>query len=486
MKIFSRRSRVLLATVFVVVVQLFVAPLVHAAGNVSVCDEANFRFALMGGGLVTFSCSGTITVTNALGGFITLISPTVIDGSGQNVTLTRSDSHIALLSYTNLTIKNMTFTGGAQVAADAGGEINAESVTFRNIQGPRSPIEGRGGGSVSVLDCQFIDNAPLTYGGAISVDRGLLYVRRSVFRNNSSSRGGAIHAYASGLSIDDSIFDGNSAAPTDGSTALGGAIYLSDSNLSITGSALINNVAQGTAGGGSTAATGGNALGGAIRLDAGTLPASIAIYNTTLNGNRAIGGRGGRGFAVGGNGGLAVAGAISQQGGTGGEIRLSSVTFADNYAQAGGSGSCSAPGCVPGASGNAENLIYRIAARVVMKSSLFVTRFGGGCISFTGLDDRGFNLEHGSGGCTDPAVASNLYANPMVLPIADNGGPTPTNALASGSPAIRGGAIGCLDIASLATTVDQRGLPRKNSALRYRRLRNTAAAGGRTHWCAFA
>ncbi|MBL0124765.1 MAG: hypothetical protein IPP88_19305 [Betaproteobacteria bacterium] len=400
-------------------------------------------------------------MTNALGGFIPVISPTVIDGSGQNVTLTRSDGYISLVSYTELTIKNLTVTGGAQVATDAGGVMSAEGGTFRNIQGPRSPIEGHGGGSVSVLDCQFIDNTPLTYGGAVFINGASINVRRSVFRNNSSPRGGGIYATASTVSIFDSVFDSNTAAPTDGSAALGGAIYLDNSDLGITRSALINNVAQGTAGGGSTAASGGDALGGGIRLDSGARPVSISIDNTTLSGNRAISGRGGRGFAVGGNGGFAGAGAISQEGGNGGEIRLSSVTFADNYAQVGGSGSCSAPGCVPGASGNAENLIYRIARRVVMKNSLFITKFGGNCISYPGMDDRGFNLEYGSGGCTDPAVASNLYTNPSVLPLADNGGATPTIALASGSPAISAGAIGCLDIASAPNTVDQRSLPRK-------------------------
>ena len=35
----------------------------HAGGVVSVCDEAHLLAALAGGGTVTFSCSGTITLT---------------------------------------------------------------------------------------------------------------------------------------------------------------------------------------------------------------------------------------------------------------------------------------------------------------------------------------------------------------------------------------------------------------------------------------
>ena len=35
----------------------------HAGGVVSVCDEAHLLAALAGGGTVTFTCSGTITLT---------------------------------------------------------------------------------------------------------------------------------------------------------------------------------------------------------------------------------------------------------------------------------------------------------------------------------------------------------------------------------------------------------------------------------------
>src|SRR5271169_3341774 len=44
------------------------APAARAGGVVSVCDETHLRAALAGGGTVTFTCSGTITVTAANGG----------------------------------------------------------------------------------------------------------------------------------------------------------------------------------------------------------------------------------------------------------------------------------------------------------------------------------------------------------------------------------------------------------------------------------
>jgi hypothetical protein len=58
------------------------APLARAAGVVSTCDETHLRTALAGGGKVTFTCSGTITLTVANGGTITTSSNTTIDGTG--------------------------------------------------------------------------------------------------------------------------------------------------------------------------------------------------------------------------------------------------------------------------------------------------------------------------------------------------------------------------------------------------------------------
>ena len=60
----------------------------HAGGVVSVCDEAHLLAALAGGGTVTFSCSGTITLTAK----ITIAADTTIDGSGQAVTISGNNA----------------------------------------------------------------------------------------------------------------------------------------------------------------------------------------------------------------------------------------------------------------------------------------------------------------------------------------------------------------------------------------------------------
>jgi hypothetical protein len=70
------RSRPLIILVVPLLALVLPAAPAHAGGVVSVCDEAHLRTALTGGGTVTFSCVGYITLAN-----------TAIDGSGQTVTI---------------------------------------------------------------------------------------------------------------------------------------------------------------------------------------------------------------------------------------------------------------------------------------------------------------------------------------------------------------------------------------------------------------
>ena len=55
----------------------------RAGGVVTDCTEAALRTAMIGGGLVTFTCDGTITLTNTL----TVSEDTVLDATGRQVTI---------------------------------------------------------------------------------------------------------------------------------------------------------------------------------------------------------------------------------------------------------------------------------------------------------------------------------------------------------------------------------------------------------------
>ncbi|MBK7202196.1 hypothetical protein [Candidatus Amarolinea dominans] len=57
-----------LVTTLVVLALTMPATPAHAGGIVSICDETHLLAALAGGGTVTFSCSGTITLTDTIPG----------------------------------------------------------------------------------------------------------------------------------------------------------------------------------------------------------------------------------------------------------------------------------------------------------------------------------------------------------------------------------------------------------------------------------
>ena len=81
------RSKQLFVVLALVVLVVAAAP-AHAGGAVDACDEDSLRTALSGGGLVTFTCSGTITLTET----ITITSNTTVDGTGQAVTISGNNA----------------------------------------------------------------------------------------------------------------------------------------------------------------------------------------------------------------------------------------------------------------------------------------------------------------------------------------------------------------------------------------------------------
>lgn len=82
---------------------------------------------------------------------------------------------------------------------------------------------------------------------------------------------------------------------------------------------------------------------------------------------------------------------------------------------------------------------------------------GGDCAA--PITSLGHNLDSdGSCNLTRPDDLPNI--NPLLGPLADNGGPTETHALLAGSPAIDAGEPVCTDISGAPLTTDQRGEPR--------------------------
>jgi len=196
----------------------------------------------------------------------------------------------------------------------------------------------------------------------------------------------------------------------------------SDGNLTLTDITIANGDADGYHGGGiysegvlniSHSTLSGNTAfyGGGIMNSGGT----VDISNSTLSGN----------------------GNTDSYGGgvcNGGTLNVNNSTFSGNTASSGGG-------------------IY--GGTVYVKNSILAGNSPNNCDS--AKTSQGYNLESGTDcGFTQPGDLQGATAN--LGPLADNGGPTWTHALLSGSPAINAGS--CTDIAGNPVTTDQRGYSR--------------------------
>jgi hypothetical protein len=232
-----------------------------------------------------------------------------------------------------------------------------------------------------------------------------------------------------------------------GGTATGGGISLRATLANVSGCTFDNNRCSGGTGGiggtrlqgtgGGEGGLGGHASGGGLTATDGVL----SITNSTFYSNSVIGGLGGigganNGGAPGGTGGDAFGGAIHS---VTGSVVLVNASFAENFSVAGlggsgGAGETNTMG-VMGASGSAfGGALANESAEVAIVNSLF-KHHAANTNAFGVFIDLGHNIS------SDASFAfsqSSSFSNidPLVGPLADNGGPTRTLALLSGSPAI--------------------------------------------------
>jgi hypothetical protein len=170
----------------------------------------------------------------------------------------------------------------------------------------------------------------------------------------------------------------------------------------------------------------------------------------------------------GGAGGAGRGGAFYSQGTT----TLRNTTVADNLSRGGEGGAGGAggefvsysqwspeptreilPNGANGATGAAAGgAVFKEKGEVVLANTILAASSGADNVSGT-LTDQGHNLSSDAS-CAFTATSSLNNADPKLLPLADNGGPTPTMALAPDSPARDQGD------SALAGAADQRGVPR--------------------------
>jgi predicted outer membrane repeat protein len=345
--------------------------------------------------------AATDTVTNTLDG-----AGTGPAGSLRNVlanaiagdTIVFAPGVSGTITLTNGTLgltKSVTITGpGAGTLAIDGGGSTA--------------ILSITAGPVSVSGLTFTHGAAQEGGAIQAISGAPLTVSHSVFSGNSATQGGGAIVAVSSLTVSDSRFTGNSAG---GAFGEGGAIF---AHIPLT---VVNSTFSAN-----TAGSSGGAISDGTHTFSGNGP---QITNSTFTGNVA-GGPGRQGFG----GAMAITGAI-----------LTNDSIDGNSA---------GPTGVGGG-------IYSGTSTVTVDGTIMAGNSAGtGANCDTPAIASSFSLEGpaGSSSCGFDLVS----ADPLLGPLASNGGMTQTQALGAGSPA-----IDAIPSASCLTITDQRGDPRPDA-----------------------
>lgn len=480
-------SRLLAALLIALVVALLIvalsaraAPQAGVVGNgtPASCTDAVLSAALTTGGSITFNC-GSNPVTITLASRKTINADAVIDGGGL-ITLSGGGARglFRVPIGRSLTLKALTLRDAAldNGAVENGGALMLRRV--RVIDNARGGVISTVGAVADIADSTFERNHLY---GALYNQAASMTIAGSLFVSNTAFNGGAIANTGIGsLTVTQSIFTGN----TGGSSGSGGAIYsgggarafiahsrfisntvdgaggaiYGDNALTVSDSVFIGNVAN--AGGGlysrgvvvvqNSRFSGNRAdifFGGAItHYDLSSPQVSLLVANTTLEANAAANkfgsnASGGALFFNGSDHGqltlinTTVSGNTADLGGglylSSGEAALTHVTLADNVA-------------TDTSGDHIETIVNPVPVTTTLRNSLIVA---GACLG--ALVDGGGNLQDIGTSC-----GASLNGDPLLGALADNGGPTPTRALAANSPARDAGLNAhCADF-------DQRGIAR--------------------------
>jgi len=378
----------------------------------------------------------------------------------------------------NLTITSSAVSGNS--AGNGGGGISAFDMTITSsaVSGNSAGLNGGGisANDVTVASSTISGNSAGTRGGGISAEY-MTVTSSTISGNSAGTRGGGISAYY--MTVTSSTVSGNSAREGGGISAgdvtvttstisrnsagtRGGGIWAGD--MTITSSTISGNSA-GTYGGGISAyavkVTSSTISGNSAREGGGIYArVNAAITSSTISGNSA---REGGGIYARGNATITsstISGnSVRRNGGgiwAGGNLTVTSSTISANEAHH-NSGGIHADNdgivtiensIVAGNSDEGTAPDVRFDTGVLRVSySLIGDNTGSGLIEApVGMPDANGNL------IGDPT--GNGVIDPLLAPLANNGGPTETHALLFGSPALDAG-----DLMGLPSPFDQRGTP---------------------------
>ena len=351
-----------------------------------------------GGGILnvnaTLTVIGCILSGNSGNGFLSNGGGIANEANGANATLT----------VTNCTISGNSGGGGGGIANEANGgkatltatnctiSGNSTNSNFQPGGGIESESDPRLGGvaTVTISNSTISGNSTGGYvGGGIYGDN-LTVSNSAISGNVAGSWGGGI--FGGNLTVTNTTISGNV------SGSVGGGIFGSSGPITVTNSTISGNSAI------SENSTG--AGGGIGYYPLTGINVRVTVTNSTISGNSVDGGGGG----------------IWNYGGT--AMTVTNSTISANSAQA---GSC---------------MLIDVGGAAYIGDTLLNAGTSGGTIftaNFGTVTSLGYNLasDDGSGFLTGPG--DQLNTDPMLGPLQDNGGPTFTQALLPGSPAINGG-----------------------------------------------
>jgi len=368
--------------------------------------------------------SGDLSITNTM----TIIgggaANTVIDGS--ELTPTR---RVLFIGHGGIaTISGVTVQGGnSGVGGNGGGILDSDSLTLHDSIVTRNTTSGGGFGggifnqssALTVTDSIVSHNTTPNLGAGVVGDGGVTTLRRVTVSSNTAGYGGGVYATDS-LSFDivDSTISNNEA------TNNGGGIFHDGHGLAVVNSTISDNEAINNGGGiynaGPSLAIINSTIsdnfsdrnGAGIFNDHYSACCTVSFYNATIVGNQA------NQAVIGGTGG----GIFNTSGST---VALQNTLLAGNVRSTGG------PDVFDDCSGT--------------------------------VTANSYNLFSSAAGC-DGIGPLDLKNKPgLTGPLQNNGGPTFTNALLPGSPAIDAGNPnlgGCADNLGATLHTDQRGAPR--------------------------
>lgn len=360
---------------------------------------------------------------------LNLISSTITGcraGDGSNATAEGGGARVG--GYLSMSSSRISQSEAIALDSARGGAARVDLRAYlydSTIDGNRARAEqgnARGGGLSTAQDAFIRDNSQLR-ANAVESGRGIAY-------------GGAIAAEGLGVGVNDSTVSGNT-AHSDTASAYGGGIHasrmwlwssrLSDNTVTSGcdqctvqgGGAHANNyvtIGSSTINGNRAEVlpgSAGEARGGGVATRGGFEDASITVANSTLSSNSAIGGSdGGSGL---GGGFSTVMGKVT--------YRVFYSTIAFNHASSSGGGFII---------GDFYDLHTSIQSTIVAMNEAPEGADIGSSMRWQVSGSHNL-IRVASGGVILPP--DTMPFDPKLLPLADNGGPTPTHALAECSPA---------------------------------------------------